>query len=86
MEQDVIYVDNCFGDLHWQLWLDALLDTEIMEVDGYLDQVMEMQPTPVPSIDNKTHQDIDVDTVFEYPEEDGMSKLLWCQGKVKGWS
>jgi hypothetical protein len=60
--------------------MDAMVEREKLEDSGIGDELMEMQQVLWP-VEQLRSIDFDIDMLFEY-EEDDVSTLMWCQGKV----
>ncbi len=63
-----------------QLRIDAMLEQERLDDNGFCDKLMEMQEILWP-IDQLQAKDFAIDMLFEYEDNKG-SMLMWCQGKV----
>ena len=78
--QDITTNDNSCINAEEQLRNNAINEQERREADGFGDQLMEMQQTSMPKINNNLIGYL-IEMLFEYNDPDG-STLRWCQGKV----
>ncbi len=77
---DVTALEEKNDNAGLQIRINAMVERERLEDNGFGDELMEMQEVLWP-IDRLRAKDFAIDMLFEYEDEDG-STLVWCQGKV----
>ncbi len=78
--QDVTALEEKNNNASLQLRINAMVERERLEDNGFGDKLMEMQKVLWP-IEWLRAKDFATDMLFEYEDEEE-STLMWCQGKV----
>ena len=78
---NLLALENSILAREERVWLNVIIEKDILEDSGYGDQLMEMQENswPLERIGNRTFEKIDM--CFEMTDV-GRTILQWCQGTV----